>query len=674
MTDINEAASPVDSRQRSRIPEGLGSALLMGLLFVVSLLVRSVNWHQVFNNGRVYFLEGDAFYHMRRVFLALQNGFSMPDVDPFMNFPQGLHCNWPPLFDQIIAATAWLVGAGHPGRHLVESVGAVMPALMGAASVAAVCYVARLLAGRPYDLVAGLVLCFLPYHIQVSVIGRPDHHVAVVLFSCLLMLVKVMEASTSDTRWRLLMAALGGICLYLLLSTWTGSVVFVFILLAHGCLCVLAHRNDAARCRHELLGNVAMFVCAAVLLWPVAAGTYWSKAGILQWDGLGMFHIVLLVGCAASVAVTWLVSMAFTKSSKHGMAALAGLLFLAGISAWPVASFLRAFAGSSAWLLKTDPIMKFVYESEPLSAATAGQNFTWLVFLFPVIAAAAAFALWRGQRKGAAALLLCWAGGTGACAVVQERFSDIFSAPAAILIAFAARFIVAGITDTGVARAWKHVQATSVAAATLILLMAALPTFRWLWTYQANARAYSPAPLYEVLDWIRENTPRQDGFCSPTNQPAYSVMATWELGNMLTYVAERANVANGFVGWKENAEINLAPYRILMMDNPDDASRALRRRGARYLIIGEPLVSGQLATIVGVLGLKHDDFFSSESNGNKVVHAPRERTMRTMAMRLFLSNDEKTGPFRLLHESRLLRISVAGKDRGTYRIYEVLKE
>ena len=61
----------------------LGGILLLGFA------ARMVTWRQVLAEDGVVFSGPDAYYHLRRAFLTLQNWPLVPQVDHFINAPMG---------------------------------------------------------------------------------------------------------------------------------------------------------------------------------------------------------------------------------------------------------------------------------------------------------------------------------------------------------------------------------------------------------------------------------------------------------------------------------------------------------------------------------------------------------------------------------------------------------
>ena len=653
--------------------------LALALAIVAAFLLRVVNWHNILTPAGVRLIENDCFYHMRRVFLALANNLRVPGYDPFMNFPQGLHCNWPPLFDQMIAACAWLIGCGHPSAHLIETVGAFFPCMLGALTVPVVFLLARTYMRTGFAVAAAFALAVLPYHIQVSVLGRPDHHVAVVLFSSLLYLGVAGIAGSRTRAGRLLLSAVTGVLLFINLVTWVGSIMFAVILVIHFGLSALVNFRRPERLAAPCETGAIVFLVASVLLWPVAMNTYWGRLGQTSWDGLSGFHVSFLVCGAAALMLTGLLLRLLPPgrldgAARRAPAILAAVLLVAAIVALLGGSLLPALSQSPEWILKQDPFMRHIEESGGLTWRAAMENFTGLVFLFPVIVLVLAQRQWKQDRREMAVFVLVWSAVTGACAVMQERFSDVFSVNAAILIAAflpASADLIPPRMAGGSALRRTLASKAPMLGCVAILCLALTPTAHWLRSYWTNARALQVGrTLYDVCFWLRDNTP--DPSPAPRDRhdvPAYGVLASWPMGNAIAYLGQRPNVANNFVGWPENRESNLTPYRFFVSDNVEEAEAILETCRARYVIAEDTVTSGHFARMLDVLGLRHEDYFATESSAAGPVFVPGDRTLRSMASRLYLHNGEGLPHFRLVYESPEQR-TVAGRRMGVYKVFE----
>src|SRR5690349_20695573 len=79
--------------------------VLIGVIAIGFALRLSV-WPRIFAGGHVYLDGPDAYYHLRRAAMTLENWPIVPGVDPMINYPAGGVISWPPLFDALLATLA----------------------------------------------------------------------------------------------------------------------------------------------------------------------------------------------------------------------------------------------------------------------------------------------------------------------------------------------------------------------------------------------------------------------------------------------------------------------------------------------------------------------------------------------------------------------------------------
>jgi dolichyl-phosphooligosaccharide-protein glycotransferase len=641
--------------------------------------VRVINWNDVFVGDEVRCIENDAYYHMRRVFLAVENRLQVPAYDSYMNFPDGLYCNWPPLFDWLIAGTALLLGCGHPSANLIDTVGAFVPPVLGALTVLVVYLIGAFCFGRKPALLTAFVFALLPYHIQVSVLGRPDHHVAVVLLSSLLFL-SIMHLAAAQRRCHMFeLSLIGGFLLFANLATWIGSLLFVGVLLGFFSILIFLNRCDEKRLVSLTVAGAGIFACAALFLWPLVSRTHWWLTNQPTWSALSSCHLAVLCCCALAL----LIEMAairltlMTKSSSSNARWKYGVTILA-LSAAAILlarnSIIESLLDAPRWFLKQDPLMRQVYESNPLTLRSAMENFTGLAVLLPVILLMMCWRWWKNDRKELLALFPLWTIAAGISAVIQERFSDIFSVNAAILIGglSAIALAVERQPPSSPMPLPTRARIPIVAVLLIVYALASWPTLKWLKSYWINARSPQTQRtiVYEMCHWLRDNTPAQPGYdLKGGGKPDYSVLAGWPLGNAITYLGHRANVANNFVGWKESREANQIPYRFFVSTNVVEAENMLAACSTCYVIVEEPISSGYLALMLDALGLNHADFFNEKIAEAGSVFSPKRRALDCMITRLYLSTGEQLGHFRLVYESKQ-KAAAAGRSISMLRIFE----
>jgi len=144
---------------------------------------------------------------MRRILYTVDNFPHTLWFDSYLNYPHGLDLMWPPLFDQLIAGIALTAGAGN--QPSVELVSALVPPVLGAATVLIIYLLARELFGRRVALLSAFVLAIAPAHVARSCFGCTDHHVLEVLL--ILGSILSMVFALSGREHRLWFAVLAGV-------------------------------------------------------------------------------------------------------------------------------------------------------------------------------------------------------------------------------------------------------------------------------------------------------------------------------------------------------------------------------------------------------------------------------------------------------------------------------
>ena len=197
------AQSKADSQQSSKIYSYSRLILpaLLSLAALVSLYLRAyIPWNRVFSGNSVIFSsESDAWYHMmlaKGVVINLQRLW----FDPMTNFPHGTPLHFGPFLDWAIAIFAYIFGLGHPSMHLVEVVGAYMPAVLGALLVFPVYFIGKELGGKSCGFVSALIVAVLPGQVfSRTTLGFTDHHAAEILLSTLTIMFLLMALRTGKS-------------------------------------------------------------------------------------------------------------------------------------------------------------------------------------------------------------------------------------------------------------------------------------------------------------------------------------------------------------------------------------------------------------------------------------------------------------------------------------------
>lgn len=221
--------------------------ILVGAAFCLAALIRIVPpYDRVFTDQGVRFAGVDAYYHVRLIENLLRHYPHRITFDPYICFPSGAaettHHVWPPFFDWLLGSFMLLFGLGHPSQQVIDLVAAFAPAILGALTVIPVYFLGKYLLNSWCGVLAAILLAVMPGEfLGRSILGFTDHHVAEVLFSTIAMafLVKTIRAASSSPAsdqsggGRLIILGtclLSGLFWGMYLTTWTGALLFIIIL------------------------------------------------------------------------------------------------------------------------------------------------------------------------------------------------------------------------------------------------------------------------------------------------------------------------------------------------------------------------------------------------------------------------------------------------------------
>ena len=636
---------------------GRGQSLAPWLIFALALAIRSLQWTSVLVADRVIFFGNDAYYHMRRILYALGRFPETLEFDRYVNFPQGAKVIWPPLFD---VAIALLLRPFHQpsNEDLVERIVIWIPPLLGALTVLVLFFLAKRTFGFAVAVVSSLILSVLSAHVWYSQIGFVDHHAAVALFSTLL-LASAMDLFSElsigrDNRTNIfakaaLMAIMAGVILLL----WPGAILYV-VMVQIGLLLLLltrATREEARRVARVLaLANAISFS----IIFPFSAFNTWPQwsefsSVVLSRFQPWFFGVLAIYGLACTLLweLPRLANRGMTLRARAIQAVAVGAMAL-GASALFFPELLLATSDAWQWMGQANDFQSMVAESRPLllvqdrlGVEIAELRLSRFLYLFPP--AAIALAWTTRERPDRAALLLFLAWSVTLCTItfLQKRFFNTFSVALAL--------------TAGWSCVWAYRTLTKRLSAKLPRqLVVVLLTTSSLWLLWPTLRAYGPAldnqirvlrgepvalrpyeikklVLQQAAEWLREHTPETSGFFDATQQPEYGILASWDYGHMIKYLARRPTVLGNF--GDDVGVMNFTRGRRVFDSSRREAAARLEELRVRYLIVGP------------------------------------DSEWRPLEKQLYDGNGSGMGRFRLLYESVLPELS----ERRRFKIFEFVR-
>jgi asparagine N-glycosylation enzyme membrane subunit Stt3 len=635
-----------------------GQRLAPWLIFTFALAVRGLQWTSVLVADRVIFFGNDAYYHMRRIAYALERFPETLQFDPYVNFPQGAKVIWPPLFD---VAIALLVRPFYWSSDLdvVERIVIWIPPLLGATTVLVVFFLAKRTLGFAVAVVSSLILSVLSAHVWYSQLGFVDHHAAVSLFSTLLLasamdLIGGLASGSDDRRGQIYAkAALMAILAAVVLLLWPGAILYV-VIVEVGLLLLLLTRDD--REGALMTARVLAFANAIsfVIVLPFSAFNEWPQwsefsSVVLSRFQPWLFGVLSIFGLACTTL--WqhprLANASKTHRARTTQALVLGALAL-GASPAIFPELLQAASDAWQWLGQADDFQSMVTESRPLlfvqnrlGVEIAELRLSRFLYLFPPAVLALAWTTRARSDRATLLLFVGWSVTLFFVTLLQKRFFNTFSVALAITSGWAWVWAYRALTERFAGRRQRH-------------LVSAILTIFALWLLWPTLRAHAPAlgnnirlvrgepvqllpyeirrlVLHGAAEWMRVHTPETSGFLDTTREPEYGVLASWDHGHMIKYLARRPTVLGNF--GDDIGVTNFARGRQVFDSNPQEAAALLEELRVRYLVVG----------------------------------ADSER--RPLHRKLYLENGSGMGRFRLLYESTLSDTS----RRPTFKVFEFVK-
>ncbi len=652
---MSEFAARIRASTRARY--GLGIALAFGVAFFFRVYFP---YHNVFAGDWVRFQETDAWLHMEVVENLVHNFPHKMMFDPFTFFPFGQLLGSAPLFDLLLGFIVWVLGAGSPSTGLIETVGAYFPAILGALVTIPVFFIGKELFNKKAGLLAALLIAIMPGEfIYRTLLGFTDHHSAEVLFSTTAMLFFILAFKSArgagvsfshvrERNWALLRrpflwSMLAGLALGFYLLTWTGGSLFLFVIVAFAVVQYILDHLRRRTTDYLCICAVPALALAVVLIAP-AANSYslWST----QFASL----IICIVAFAALSAASVLMARRDLKPAYY-LLAIAGLIGLGMALFYALdAGLLRSMLDKLGVLSPTGGRLT-ISEAQGMSISAAWDNFTTGFWLSLVSLVLLAYLIYK-EGTADKTLLFIWSLIMLVAAFGQQRFAYYLAVNVALLAAyFSWRLLeLAGLRESRVeaeaevpdkpvvmqaerhkakltkkAKRKKEAKRRRQAAergafltgGRVIIALALIVVF-FLAFYPNFGKAMEWArPQYgpnddwhEALTWMRANTP--DPFSDPDfyyqrhEEPpnnsfeypasAYGVMAWWDPGNWITYIAHRIPNASS-----RNQRGAPDAAEFLLAQDEASANEVLDRLGSKYVVL-EAANAFIQATTSGIAG------------------------------------------------------------------------
>lgn len=546
--------------------------------------------------------DADSLYHMRRLERALDEGV-VAGTDEYLNHPHGSAIPWPPYYTRALATVLGPFapphdeagGAADSGairRAWIERSVASVPLVLGVLTTLLAALAGRWLGGNLGAALAGCYHALCTASIAYSKSGNGDHHAWISLLAGVLILgmsLVIGGSALRDPRRGALSGALLGAVAGLMIGSWVGALLYVIqVQLVLGWL-MFVHRREP-RPGFASFG-LAFHAAALLAILPATLASPWVDEFPWMVVNLSWFH-------PAFLALGGLVFVPLLARCTEGWLRRYPWL-VAGVLA--VIGAVLAFAGGGpgeglregfAWVSRENAFMAEVGESRPLVGSGRWLDLAdalgFGVFLLPVVVAwmtvTALRSTWCALIPWIVSLSLL-----SLQAARQARFADALALPLAVGLAWC------------VARALEPrlswlARVPAVVALVLALALSGLCHWgssgrvigAWRTGEVAAQRKEPPGTLGArgACDWLRARERSDAG---------EAVMATWGVGHMIEWAADRPSVATNFGSYVGEDSFS-DPCRFFMFEDAARAEALLEERRARWV-----LVTSRLPTFLNLM-------------------------------------------------------------------------
>ncbi|MDD2665872.1 MAG: oligosaccharyl transferase, archaeosortase A system-associated [Methanocellales archaeon] len=710
------------------------NVLLIAIVALAFYIRAVLPYDNVFIGDTVRFGGNDPWYHMRLVENTIRNFPHRIFFDPYTHFPFGDVLHFGPLYDQIIAFIALLVGLGHPSLRTIEIMGAYFPAVLGALVALPVYFIGKIVFDKRVGLLSALIVVIMPgQFLSRSLLGFTDHHVAETLFSTLTIMFFMMAIRRAEgTRFEhvlgeekgilrgpLAYSILAGLMFGCYLLCWAGALLIGFIIAVS---VIIQHITDHLRNKstdHLCIVGVITFLIPLMMVIP----TIMQGAG--QYSSLHIFSFIIGI-------LAFLLLSGTSKLMDHKEIARSYYpLILIGIGAIGAAgihlinpSLLSSIFGSfsifqpSGGLLTVAEATSIFYRGGQFSLQWVWENFT-MCFYTALIALVMVVYRMLKEWIPEDTLLVVWSTVMFFAIVGQNRFAYYFAVNVAILSGyFGIKMLewgglgelhkdfkrrVKDSSDIGYFVS-RYVKLVHVFVVILVVLLFIYPNVNITMGSGPGAARWTGGPSmdwHSALDWMRYNTPDPGldyyalyeapapGETYRYPDSAYGVMSWWDYGHWITRIAHRIPNANPFqsgIGGPIGSD-NPGACVFFISKTEAEANEVADELGVKYVVSDFMMADvwnafyNKFGAMTVWAGDTEGYYVQVNNTGGGTGFTPSPKYFSTMEARLHifdgrgvqLSEDIYLEPllhYRLVHESTSTIISIGGQEVKFVKVFE----
>ena len=652
--------------------------ILLFIFFSLSLYIRAVlPFDTVFKDGIIRFAADDAVFHMRLVENTLHNFPHRLNYDAFTYYPTGNNLHWGPLFTLIIATTSMIIGFGNPSMQLVNTVGAFMPAIMGALVVFPIYYIAnKLFNNKLAGLIAALMIAVLPgQFLGRTVLGFTDHHAAEVLFSTLTiaLYLATLEHSKSNIK-PIHYSILTGLMLGAYLLTWIGAVFFIMIIMIYVVVQSVIDTLQNKDIKYLSVSTIPMLIVTLILLIPFSS----TEFVVFHYS---LFHIALILISIVSTIILIKLNT-YARGTKNPIfqylisIVIISMLSLITIRIVSINVYNTLFGTLIGMFTHTVGGAQTIAESNSIFARPGMIHDSFPIMFIPndnltlifIIIALIIISVRIIKQKHFELMFITWSVIMLLAVCSQNRWTYYFAVNFAIICGFVGSSIIHSWTNKHKSDMFnpntKNIPIT-ICIISIITFILAYPGFNYSINNSKYVNNGEPSgggfnEWFETLNWVKNNTPDTGvDYYGIYNKPytypdtAYGILSWWDYGHIITYYAHRIPTANPFqAGIGGGHEHNAGASTFLTAKTEEEATKELNKIDNVKYIISNAYMAYEIMQVFGIWNEDEPYFAYIQTNkGNQLV--PNEVYFKNMESRLHILDGNGLKQYRLIYESNI---------------------
>ena len=699
---------------KSKLKSSWPYTLAVTIIALISLRLRTLPSDTVFlPNGFVRFTTNDAWYHMRLLGFLLQNYPHAIFFEPWTNYPNGTYNHYGPLFEQLMAIPALILGLGHPSSELVNTIGAYFPAVLGALTVIPVYYIGKYLGGRKTGIIAAILIAFAPGQFLVrSMIGFTDNHVAEALFSTffiMFFMLALISAKRKELRFEhiinkefdvlkepLTYSIMAGIMYSAYQLSWAGASLFAFITLVYAVFQYIL--NNLRKESSDYLGIVGIitFLVSSLLVLP----SIHPELGLTDMYDYSWFVVIVALGTTIGFIFLSFIEKVFIKKGLNsyyyplaifGIGAL-GLIALSIASPSLYTTVINApkviFAVNTGGASTIAEASSIFYMGGAFSLNGVYGNFTAPGFIVSILGMLLLIVSISRKSKPEELLVFVWSVLILLAIYGQNRFAYYYSVNVSVLCGYVGGLLLEKVkwneldekfqnnvkSFADIPGFFKFIRVEHIIAVLVILVVLIIPVYG-AGINDAKGSIDPSEEWLEACQWLSLHTPDpgmdynhiydapKSGETFKYPDTAYGILSWWDYGDYIQIFGHRLPNANPFqegIGGRRgsiNETNGPGAATFFTAQSEEEATAVLKaidprpdKMGARY-IMSDAKMATDIFMAMAEWTLDTEGYFKPYWTGNGYQELPSTRYYNSMEARLHIFDGNSLKQYRMVHET-----------------------